>query len=65
MILGSCDAEILGMSEFLTFKLLLRLCDPGVTKLLGSWDPKSLGILEHLEVICPLGTVGLSTEFET
>jgi hypothetical protein len=36
-----------------------------VTKLLGSWDPKILGVLERLEVVPPLGTVGLSAEFDT
>ena len=35
-----------------------------MTKLLGSWDPKILGMLEHLEVVPPLGTMGLSTEFK-
>ena len=36
-----------------------------MTKLLGSWDPKILGVLEHLEVVPPLGTMELSTVFET
>jgi hypothetical protein len=41
-----------------------------VSKFLGSWDPKilgpkSLGLLELLEVVLALGTVGLSAEFET
>ena len=36
-----------------------------MTKLLGSWNPKILGMLECLEVVPPLGTMGLSTEFET
>ena len=36
-----------------------------MTKLLGSWDPKILGVLEHLEVVPPLGTMGLSAEFKT
>ena len=35
-----------------------------MTKLLGSWDSKILGMLERLEVVPPLGTVGLSTELE-
>ena len=34
-------------------------------KLLESWDPKILGMLEHLEVVPPLGTEGLSAEFLT
>ena len=36
-----------------------------MTKLLGPWDPKILGVLQCLEVVPPLGTVGLSSEFET
>ena len=36
-----------------------------LTKLLGSWDPKTLGMLEGLELVPPLGTVGLSAEFKT
>jgi hypothetical protein len=39
VILGSCELEILGVSEFLAVKLPLRPWDPGVTKLLLSWDP--------------------------
>jgi hypothetical protein len=34
-------------------------------KLLGSWDPKILGVLENLEVVPPLGTMRLYAEFET
>ena len=34
-----------------------------MTKLLGSWDPKILNLLEHLDVVPTLGTKGLSTEF--
>ena len=68
MILGSCDAEIVGM--FLAVKLPLRPWDPGVSKFLwsfnpGSWDPKILGVLASLEVVPSLGTLGMSTEFET
>jgi hypothetical protein len=40
MILGSCDAEILGVSEFLVVKLPLRPWDSSVTKFLGSYDPR-------------------------
>ena len=36
-----------------------------MTKLLGSWAPNILGMLEHLEMIPPLGTLGLSAEFKT
>ena len=36
-----------------------------MTKLMGSWDPKILGDLEHLEVVLPLGILQLSTVFET
>ena len=36
-----------------------------MTKLLGSRDPKILGVLEHLEVVPPLWIVGLSIELET
>ena len=53
------------MSEFLAVKLPLRPLDPGVTKPLGSWDPKILVVLDCLEVVSPLGTMGLSTDFET
>jgi hypothetical protein len=31
----------------------------------SSWDPGILSMLESLEVVPPLGTVGLSTEFKT
>ena len=34
-----------------------------MTKLLGSWDPVVLGMLEHLGVELPLGVVGLAVEF--
>jgi hypothetical protein len=36
-----------------------------VTKLLGSWTPKILGVLECLEVVPPLGDLGLSADLET
>ena len=36
-----------------------------MTKLLVSSDPTILGMLERLEVIPPLGAMGLSAEFET
>ena len=36
-----------------------------MTKLLGSWDLMILGVLECLEVIIPMGTIGLSAELET
>lgn len=54
MILGSCDPEILGVSEFLGIKVLLRpWCDqdPGI---LESWNPKILGMLEFSGVEAPL-----------
>ena len=31
--------------------------------MLGSWNPKILGVLQHLEVVPPLQTLGLSTVF--
>jgi hypothetical protein len=37
--------------------------DPGVTMLLGSWDPLILGLLELPGVELPLGVVGLAAEF--
>ena len=51
--------DSLASSETLRF-----WCDqaPGI---LESWDPKILGVLEHLEVVSPLGTVGLSAMFKT
>ena len=51
------------MSELLGFKLALGPRDSSVTKLLGSWDPMALGVLEHLGVELPLGVMGLVTEF--
>ena len=36
-----------------------------MTKLLGSWYPKILGTLEHLEVFLPLGAMGLFANLET
>jgi hypothetical protein len=38
-ILWSWDSKILGLSKFLGFKFPLRPWNPGMTKLLGSWDP--------------------------
>ena len=35
-----------------------------MTKLLGSWDPVVLGMLECLGVELPLGVVGLAAEFK-
>ena len=32
--------------------------------ILGSWNAKILGMLQHLEVVPPLGTKGLSDVFE-
>jgi hypothetical protein len=54
VILGSCEPEILGVSEFLAIKLPLRHWDPGVTKLLVSWHPKILGVLQRLKMVSPL-----------
>ena len=34
-----------------------------MTKLLGSWDPLILGVLELLGLELPLGVVGLAVEF--
>ena len=36
-----------------------------MTKLLGSWDPKILDVLEGLAVVPPLGAMGLSAEITT
>jgi hypothetical protein len=44
VILGSCDPEILGVSQLLRVKLPLGPWNPVVTKSLGSWDP------EHVRV---------------
>ena len=33
--------------------------------ILGSLNPKILGVLQHLQVVSPLGTMGLSSVFET
>ena len=35
-----------------------------MTKLLDSWNPKILVMLEHLELVPSLGTMGLSTLFK-
>ena len=35
-----------------------------MTKLLLSWNPKILGVLQHLEVVSPLRSVGLFVVFE-
>ena len=51
------------MSELLGVKLPLGPLDPGGTKLLGSWDPVVLGVLECLGVKIILGVVGLAAEF--
>ena len=61
MILVSCDPEILFVSEFLGVKVLLRLCDPGVTKLQGSWNPWR--VKAHVSAL--LGAMGMSTEIAT
>ena len=61
------------MSEFLAVKLPLRPRGSEVSKLLlswypgilVSWNPKILGMLQRLEVVSPLGTMGLSGVFET
>ena len=42
VILRSYDPEILGVSEFLEVKLPLGPWDPGVTTLLGFWNPEIL-----------------------
>ena len=39
-------------------------CDQAPS-ILVSWDPEILGMLERLEVVPPLGAVGLFAEFET
>ena len=58
-----CDYEMLGGSDILGVKLLLEPWDPGVTKLLGSWDPLTLAILDLQVVELPLGVMGLAAEF--
>ena len=39
-------------------------CDQ-VPVILGSWNPKNVGVLQLLELVSPLGTMGLSGVFET
>ena len=69
MVLGCCNPEILGVSEFLAVKLPLRCWDPGVTKLLGFWDSsilKSWAWYGTWKSYFFWGIwVGLSTEFKT
>ena len=36
-----------------------------MAKLLRSWDPKILGVLDLLEVVPPPVTIALSAKFET
>jgi hypothetical protein len=55
--LCSYNSGILCVSNFLGVKLPLRPWNSDVTKLLGSWDPLILGMLEHLGVELPLGVV--------
>ena len=43
MILESFDPEILGVSELLGVNLSLGPWDPGMTKILGSWDSEIPG----------------------
>jgi hypothetical protein len=67
LIVGSCDPEILGVSEFLEViltEILKYWCDPAPV-ILGSFCPKILGMLQCLEVVSPLRTVELSGLFET
>ena len=51
------------MSELQGKKLPLGSRDPGVTKLLGSWDPLILGVLEHLGEEPSQRVVGMAAEF--
>jgi hypothetical protein len=53
------------MSELLVVKLPLRSRCDQATVILGSWDPKILGVLQLLEIVSPLRTVGLSGVFQT
>ena len=57
MITVVCDPGVLGVPA------ALKLCDPCVTKLLGSCGPVILGILECLVVEFALGVTGLAVEF--
>jgi hypothetical protein len=43
----------------------LRFWSDQAPGILESWNPNMLGVLEHLEVVSPLGTVGLSAMFKT
>jgi hypothetical protein len=71
--LESCDSGIpwtwdSGCVRILGSQASWRPWDPGVTKLLVSWNPlnpKVLGMLQHLEVVSPLETMGLSAVFKT
>ena len=64
LIVGSCEPEILGVSEFLAVKLLKYWCDPAPV-ILGSCFPKILGVLHCLEVVSLLRSMELSGLFET
>jgi hypothetical protein len=48
--LWSYDAELLGVSEFLAVNLSLRPWDPGLIKLLGSWDPWNFELSVEFEI---------------
>jgi hypothetical protein len=52
------------MSELLGVKLPLGPWNLGVNKLLESWDPVILGVLENLGVELPLGVEELAVELE-
>ena len=48
------------LSLFSAFGVLTL--EHGVAKLLGSWDPGILGVLECLGIELPLGVVGVALE---
>jgi hypothetical protein len=71
--LWSCDSGILWMWDSGCVRVLgsqassetLRSLCGQALGILGSWNPKILAVIECLEVVPPLGTMGLSAVFET
>ena len=71
--LWSCDSGILWcwdsgcvrvLGSQASSETLRSWCDQAPV-ILGSWNPKILGMLQRLEVMSPLWTVGLSVVFKT
>ena len=62
MNLRFCGVRVLGSQ--VSSETLRSWCDQAPV-ILRSWNPESLGVLQHLEVVSFLGNVGLSGMFKT